>query len=51
MGPGLDLVGPIGNYSTFSYLSKFVLCVDMLLGRLELFPIVIMLLPSTWWRK
>lgn len=51
VGPGLDLVGPIGNYSTFSYLSKFVLCVDMLLGRLELFPIVIMLLPSTWWRK
>ena len=51
VGPGLDLVGPVGNYSSFSYLSKAVLCMDMLLGRLELFPIVILLLPSTWRRK
>ena len=48
IGPGLELVGPIGNYSMFSPLSKIVLTLDMLLGRLELFPILIMLMPSTW---
>ena len=48
IGPGLELVGPTGNYSMFSPLSKIVLTLDMLLGRLELFPILIMLMPSTW---
>lgn len=51
VGPGLDDVGPLGNYSGFSYLSKLVLCLDMLLGRLEIFPLVILFLPSTWRRK
>ena len=48
VGPGLEMVGPVGNYSAFSWLSKTVLCLDMLLGRLELFPMVILLLPGTW---
>ena len=48
IGPGLDLVGPTGNYAVFSPLSKLVLMVDMLLGRLEIFPLLIMLSPHTW---
>ncbi|MBP3633462.1 MAG: TrkH family potassium uptake protein [Oscillospiraceae bacterium] len=48
IGPGLEMVGPAGNYSMFSPLSKIVLTMDMLLGRLELFPLLIMLMPSTW---
>ncbi len=48
IGPGLDMVGPTGNFSAFSDLSKFVLSVDMLLGRLEIFPILFMLSPSVW---
>ena len=48
IGPGLGLVGPTGNYSCFTALSKIVLMVDMLLGRLEIFPLLIMLSPRTW---
>lgn len=48
IGPGLGLVGPVGNFAMFSPLSKVVLCLDMLFGRLELYPMVILLLPSTW---
>lgn len=48
IGPGLEVVGPTGNYSSFSALSKLVLTFDMLAGRLELFPIVLLLNPSTW---
>lgn len=48
MGPGFGAVGPAANYSGFSDLSKIVLSVDMLLGRLECFPIIIMLSPSVW---
>lgn len=48
IGPGLALVGPMGNYSCFSALSKLVLMVDMLVGRLEIFPILILLSPRTW---
>ena len=48
IGPGLSLVGPTGNFSLFSPLSKIVLTLDMLLGRLELFPVLILLMPSTW---
>ena len=51
IGPGLGLVGPTGNYSVFSPLSKVVLTADMLFGRLELFPMLILLLPSTWRRR
>lgn len=48
IGPGLSLVGPTGNFSFFSPLAKIVLAVDMLFGRLELFPVLILLMPSTW---
>ena len=51
IGPGLNLVGPTQNFSIFSPFSKFVLMFDMLAGRLELFPMVILLMPSTWKRK
>ena len=47
VGPGLGMVGATGNYSAFSYLSKLVLMVDMLAGRLELLPILILLRPRT----
>ncbi len=48
IGPGLELVGPTRNYSVYSSFSKFVLMFDMLAGRLELFPMLILLVPSNW---
>ena len=50
VGPGLSLVGPTGNFSIFSYGSKIVLTMAMLIGRLEIFPILILFAPSTWKR-
>ncbi|MBQ1377786.1 MAG: TrkH family potassium uptake protein [Lachnospiraceae bacterium] len=51
IGPGLELVGPIGNYAGFSWLSKLVLIFDMLAGRLEIYPMIFLMLPSTWKRS
>ncbi len=51
IGPGLNLVGPTQNFSIFSVFSKFVLMFDMLAGRLELFPVMVLLMPGTWKRK
>ncbi len=51
IGPGLGMVGPMGNYSEFSYLSKIVLMFDMLAGRLELLPILIVMNPRIWARR
>ena len=48
IGPGLGLVGPTSNFALMSPLSKVVLTADMLLGRLELFPLLILFMPSTW---
>ena len=48
IGPGLGLVGPTGCFAAFSPLAKIVLTADMLFGRLELFPMLILLMPSTW---
>mgnify|MGYP003302516754 CR=1 FL=1 len=48
IGPGLDLVGPTQNFSIYSPLSKIVLCLNMLIGRLEIFPILILFSPYTW---
>ena len=48
IGPGLSKVGPSVNYAFFSPLSKIVLIFDMLVGRLEFYPIILLLLPSTW---
>jgi trk system potassium uptake protein TrkH len=50
MGPGFEAVGPTCNFSSFSAFSKIVLCLDMLLGRLEIFPILVLLSRSTWKR-
>lgn len=47
-GPGLGEVGPVGNYANFSALSKLVFIFDMLAGRLELFPLILLFLPSAW---
>lgn len=51
VGPGLESVGPVENFSGFSAFSKLVLSVDMLAGRLELLPIVALFAPSTWKRR
>ena len=51
IGPGLDAVGPTCNYSAFSDLSKIVLSVAMLAGRLEIFPMLVLCSRSTWRRK
>ncbi|MBQ9248786.1 MAG: TrkH family potassium uptake protein [Oscillospiraceae bacterium] len=51
VGPGLSMVGPTGNYAFFSVLSKLVLCFEMLLGRLELFPMLFLLAPSVWRKR
>ena len=48
IGPGLSMVGPTQNFSHFSDLSKWVFIFDMLAGRLELFPLLIMFHPSIW---
>ncbi len=48
IGPGIDLVGPVGNYAMFSPLSKIVLILDMLAGRLEIFPLLILFSRYTW---
>ncbi|MCQ2416287.1 MAG: TrkH family potassium uptake protein [Oscillospiraceae bacterium] len=48
IGPGLNLVGPMSNFDVYSTTSKIVLIFDMLAGRLELFPMILLLTPSTW---
>lgn len=48
IGPGLELVGPTCNFGFFSVPSKLVLIFDMLAGRLELFPMLILFKPSAW---
>ena len=48
IGPGLELVGPSSNFGFFSAASKIVLIFDMLAGRLELFPMLLLLSPATW---
>ena len=51
IGPGLELVGPMGNYSGFSDWGKLLLCWNMLLGRLEIYPILTMMVPLAWRRN
>jgi len=48
IGPALDQIGPMSNYSGYSALSKIVFSFDMLFGRLEIFPILMLLLPHTY---
>ena len=51
VGPGLELVGPAANFGFFSPLSKIVLMFDMLAGRLEVFPMLLLFAPGTWRRE
>ncbi len=51
IGPGLGVVGPMGSYATLSGLSKLVLILDMLLGRLEIFPMMMLFAPNIWVTK
>ena len=48
IGPGLEAVGPTQNFADFSIIGKLILSFDMLAGRLELFPMLILFTPSTW---
>ena len=51
IGPGLGMVGPTGNFSAFSPASKLLLSFDMLVGRLEIFPMLLLFAPSMWRRR
>ena len=51
VGPGLAQVGPMGNFAGFSPLSKLILCFDMLAGRLEIFPFLVLFTAPAWRRK
>ncbi len=48
IGPGLAGVGPAKNFAEYSNLSKLVMVFDMLAGRLEIFPMLVLLIPATW---
>ncbi len=48
IGPGLGEVGPVGNYSAFSDFGKILLSFNMLVGRLEIFPMLLLFYPRTW---
>ena len=51
IGPGLEVVGPMGNLAGFSNFSKLLLSFDMLAGRLEIFPMLLLCAPSIWKQK
>jgi trk system potassium uptake protein TrkH len=51
IGPGLNVVGPAGNYALFSPLNKLLLTFIMLLGRLEIFPLLLLFSPSVWRKR
>ena len=51
IGPGLEVVGPVGNYAQFSPWAKLLLSFNMLVGRLEIFPMLLLCAPSIWKRR
>ena len=51
VGPGLALVGPTGNFAFFSVAGKLMLILEMLLGRLAIFPMMFLLAPSVWRKR
>ena len=51
IGPGLAKVGPTCNFGSYSIFSKFILMFNMLAGRLELFPLILIIMPGTWKRN
>lgn len=48
IGPGLAVVGPMGNYADLSVISKIILSMCMIIGRLEIYPILLLIIPSFW---
>ena len=50
IGPGLEQVGPMGNFADFSPFSKVILSMCMIIGRLEIFPILVLFSKSAWQR-
>lgn len=50
-GPGMNIVGSTGNYAGFSIFSKIVFCFNMIAGRLELYPFLLIFIPSAWKRS
>ena len=48
VGPGMDGVGAVMNYSGFSWFSKLVLSLTMLVGRLEIYPVLVLFFPGVW---
>ena len=51
VGPGISKIGPVMNFQPFSAVSKLVFCFDMLIGRLEIFPYLLLLSPELWRRR
>ncbi len=51
IGPGFDLVGPTANYSIYDGFTKIVLSIAMLLGRLEIYPLLLIFIPTTWKKR
>ena len=51
VGPGLGRIGPSGNFAIFSSFSKIVMAITMLFGRLEIYAMLILFIPSTWKRR
>ena len=51
VGPGFGMVGPLGNYSPYSPAIKLFLCAGMLLGRLEIYPMLLLFVPAAWRKK
>ena len=51
IGPGLEVVGPMGNFAGFAWWGKLLLSFDMLVGRLEIFPMLLLFAPSIWRRR
>ena len=48
VGPGMELVGPMSNYTCFSSFGKVLLAFSMLFGRLELYPMLLLFIPAAW---
>ena len=51
IGPGFDAIGPVSNFSAYSPFTKVILSFAMLLGRLEIYPLLLTFLPSTWIKR
>ncbi len=51
VGPAFGMAGPVGNYSLYQPVLKLLLCAGMLLGRLEIYPMLLLFVPAAWRRK